>query len=391
MKIRNILISGAGVAGPSLAYWLARFGYHPTIVERAPALRDGGQAVDFRGAAHLSVLERMGILGEIRRRQSRGGEVSFVDDHGTPLATMSPEMASGDVEILRGDLGHVLFEATENVAEYIFGDSICAIDQAADGVHVTFERGQSRVFDLVVGADGLHSAVRALVFGPESQYIHYSGYYVAISSAANEFGVDNRGLLYSVPGRTAGVFTGGGTSRTIFYFASPPLRYDRHDSDVQKQIVSDVFDGMSWETPRLIEQMWQARDFYFDSISEIRMPALSNGRVVLLGDAGYGGTIGGMGTGVAVVCAYVLAGEIAAADGDYTAAFGRYAERIGTYAERCQRGARSVGSFMAPRTRPRIWLRNRMLKAMYMLPGKGAMEKIAMNRASAITFGDYPI
>lgn len=391
MQTKTILISGAGVAGPALAHWLARYGFVTTVVERAPALRAGGQAVDFRGAAHLSVLEQMGLLDEIRRNEARGGPVSFVDVHGTPLATMSAEMASGDVEILRGDLGRILYDATKRTTEYIFGDSISSIDQRDDGAHVRFERSSARTFDLVIGADGLHSLVRALAFGPESNFIRHCGYYVAIASIDHAASAGRTGLLHSVPRRTVGLVSAGNATRAIFYFASPPLAYHRHDVAEQMEIVTEHFADVGWKAPQLLSEMRSSRDFYFDSISEIHVPSLSNGRIALIGDAGYGGTIGGMGTGVAVVAAYVLAGELAAANGDHTLAFARYENRIRDYAAQCQRGARSVGSFMAPRTRLGVYLRNRMLQLAYLLPGRGMMERIAMQRANGITFGDYPI
>ena len=390
MQEQRVLISGAGIAGPAAAYWLARFGYRPTVVERARALRAGGQAVDFRGPAHLGVLARMGILDEIRRQESRGGHVSFVDGHGRPVVTMSDEVASGDVEILRGDLGRVLFDATADSTEYVFGDSITGLEELPDGVHVTFQRHEPRVFDLVIGADGLHSAVRALAFGPDSEYLRHLDYYVAVSSATAAPGAKPGGMLYSVPGRTAGVFTHKGHARTIFYFASPEIAYDRRDIGAQQRIVAERFKGMGWETPRLVTEMLAASDFYFDAIGEVRMNAYSKGRVALLGDAGYGGTIGGMGTGLAVVAAYILAGELAVARGDYAMAFARYEQRIRGYAEQCQRGARRVGGFMAPKTSAGIWFRDHMLRAAYLMPGRGMMEKIALKRASAVTFGDYP-
>jgi 2-polyprenyl-6-methoxyphenol hydroxylase-like FAD-dependent oxidoreductase len=392
MRNQNVLISGAGVAGPSLAYWLARYGFDVTIVERAPAMRQGGQAVDFRGAAHLFVLEQMGVLDEIRQAAVPGGSVSFVDERGIPLATMAAEMASGDVEILRGDLGRVLYQATRGQVEYLFGSSILALRETAGAVEVTFAQGSQRTFDLVIGADGLHSTVRSLAFGPELRFIRHCGYYAGIASIDALFAKSVRGggSLFSVPGRTAGVTGAGDSTRAVFYFASPLLTYDRHDSAEQKHILSERFEGMAWETPRLIEAMRAARDFYFDSISEIRMPALSAGRVALLGDAGYGGTLGGMGTGVAVVAAYILAGELAAAHGNHLVAFKRYESRIREYAEHCQRGARHVGSFMAPRTRLGVSMRNSALRLAYLLPGKGMMERIAMKRATGITFGDYP-
>ena len=164
MENQNILISGASVAGPALAYWLRRQGFNPTVVERAPSLRGGGYAVDFRGAAHLSVLAKMGLLDQIRDQQTHLDTTTYVDADGRRVASMPAEIFAGDVEILRGDLGRILYQATRDGTEYLFGDTITGLDQRADGVHVTFSRAEPRVFDLVIGADGLHSAVRRLAF-----------------------------------------------------------------------------------------------------------------------------------------------------------------------------------------------------------------------------------
>src|SRR5579859_6806820 len=164
MDNQNILISGASVAGPALAYWLRRRGFNPTVVERAPSLRGGGYAVDFRGAAHLSVLAKMGLLDHVRDQQTHLDTTTYVDAGGRAVASMPAEIFAGDVEILRGDLGRILFQATRDGTEYLFGDTIAGLDERADGVHVTFSRAAPRVFDLVIGADGLHSAVRRLAF-----------------------------------------------------------------------------------------------------------------------------------------------------------------------------------------------------------------------------------
>jgi 2-polyprenyl-6-methoxyphenol hydroxylase-like FAD-dependent oxidoreductase len=387
---KSILISGAGVAGPTLAWWLARYGFEVTVVERAPALRDGGQAVDFRGPAHLGVLEQMGVLDEIRARQTHMGATAFVDARGRPLVTMSAEFLGGDVEILRGDLGKVLYEATRDTAEYIFGDAIASLSQDEDGVDVAFERAPPRRFDLVVGADGLHSNVRRLAFGDEARFIRDFGYSVAIFTIPNVYGLDREGRIYCAPGRAAGVFGGGdgGEVRASLYFTSPP-GIGRGDLEGQKRRVAEAFAGMGWETPRLIAAMAAARDFYMDTISQVRMDRWSDGRVVLVGDAGYGGTLGGMGTGLAVIAAYVLAGELAASPNDRAAAFARYAEAIGDYARTCQKGAASVGRFMAPKTRAGIALRNGLLWSVYHLPGKGLMETIAASRAEGIALKPY--
>ncbi|MGH3203549.1 MAG: FAD-dependent monooxygenase [Streptosporangiaceae bacterium] len=165
MENQNILISGASVAGPALAYWLRRRGFNPTVVEQAPSLRGGGYAVDFRGAAHLSVLAKMGLLDQIRDQQTHLDTTTYVDSGGRRVASMPAGIFAGDVEILRGDLGRILYQATRDGTEYLFDDTITGLDQRADGVHVTFSRADPRVFDLVIGADGLHSAVRRLAFG----------------------------------------------------------------------------------------------------------------------------------------------------------------------------------------------------------------------------------
>jgi len=178
LQNQNILISGASVAGPALAWWLARHGFRPTVVERAPDLRGGGYAVDFRGAAHLSVLTKMGLLDQVKERQTHLRATTYVNEQSRPLAAMPASIFAGDVEILRGDLGRILYEATRDSTEYLFGDSITGLHQDAGGVHVTFRHAAPRTFDLVIGADGLHSAVRALAFGDHQDPVQDLGLYV---------------------------------------------------------------------------------------------------------------------------------------------------------------------------------------------------------------------
>jgi 2-polyprenyl-6-methoxyphenol hydroxylase-like FAD-dependent oxidoreductase len=233
LQNRRILISGASVAGPSLAWWLARHGFRPTVVERAPQLRGGGYAVDFRGAAHLSVLTKMGILDRIRERQTHLSATTYVDADGRPVASMPAGIFAGDVEILRGDLGRILYEATRGGTEYLFGDSITGLHQDAGGVHVTFRRAAPQTFDLVIGADGLHSAVRELAFGDYQDPVHDLGLYVSIFGVPDRYGLDHEGLLYSVPGRTAAIFSAPGTDEAVaqFFFTAPDgkaIEYDYH-------------------------------------------------------------------------------------------------------------------------------------------------------------------
>jgi 2-polyprenyl-6-methoxyphenol hydroxylase-like FAD-dependent oxidoreductase len=391
MKNRDILISGASIAGPALAYWLHRHGFNPTVVERAPSLREGGFAVDFRGEAHMSVLGRMGILEEVRREQTNMGEQVVVDENGKRLVGFPAHLMSGEVEIRRGDLSRILYEATGEITEYIFGDSIASIAEGDEGVRVTFESGASRVFDLVVGADGLHSNVRRLAFGDESRYLRFLGYYFAGFDAPNYLALDHTGLLYNVLGKLAQASSAWDDSRAVvgFTFASEQLDYDHRDVGQQKQIVADAYAGVGWEVPRLVDAMWEARDLYFDSLGRIDMDRYSKGRVVLLGDAAYGVTLGGLGTGLAVVGAYALAGELASAGGDHRSAFPRYEEEMRDYARGCQKLGEGAGPFLAPPTPAALRRRNRAFRVLSFRPLAGIFNRMTTKAANAITPKDY--
>ncbi|MEP7287568.1 MAG: FAD-dependent monooxygenase [Chloroflexota bacterium] len=391
MKNRNILISGASVAGPSLAYWLSRYGFNSTVIERAPALRDGGYAIDFRGAAHLSVLERMGILDNIRQAATDMGVVTYVNAADKPVATMPAYFFSGDVEILRGDLSRILYEATCRDTEYIFGDSIASMTETADGIQVTFEKGQPRTFDLVVGADGLHSNVRTLTFGQESQFIRYLGYYISIFTTPNLLNLDHMGRIFSSPGKMVSVYSArqNTEAKAMFFFASKSLDYNRYDTMQQKKILADAFAGEGWIIPKLIESMWDAPDFYFDSSSQITMDSWSKGRVALVGDAGYAASQGGNGTGTALVGAYILAGELKAADGDFQTAFVRYEAQMRDYVKQNQKQAEGSDRFLVPHTRAEIWLRNQMFRAMPYMPWGNLINEMTTKTTNGITIKDY--
>ncbi|MFF0243287.1 FAD-dependent monooxygenase [Streptosporangium sandarakinum] len=379
MKNTTVLISGASIAGPALAYWLTRYGYAVTVVERAPSLRPGGQAVDFKGESQLSVLRRMGILEEVRRHQTGGTDQDIVDAEGRRLAVLPGEFTGGDVEILRGDLSALLYERTAGRCEYVFGDSITSLTETADGVHVTFERGAPRTFDLVVGADGIHSNVRRLAFGPESDYVRFLGYHYALADLGAGLGTG----MYNEPGRM--VSLGGPSSPVFFVFASPPIDYDRYDVEAQRRILADAYRGAGWRVPEILTRLPHARELYLDSISRVHIDRYASGRVVLLGDAAYGNTLGGFGTGLAVVGAYVLAGELALAGGDHRAGFRGYEELLRGYAKVTGKG--DAGGFLAPATRGRIRMRNWMFQRRFLLT---LMLKLTDRFATDIELKDYP-
>jgi 2-polyprenyl-6-methoxyphenol hydroxylase-like FAD-dependent oxidoreductase len=211
----NVLISGAGIAGPALAFWLLKHGFQPTVVERAPALRAGGQAVDFRGPVHLDLLRKMNLIDALRAHETHMTGQRLLDRSGRTSVTLPASFFSGDLEILRGDLSQVLHDASLPGAEYVFGDVITSITETPSGVRVSFEHGAPRVFDLVVGADGQHSGVRSLVFGPESRFVVPSGYFYGGATVPNILGLDRIGLSYNVPGLGVSVSSSGGDTAQV--------------------------------------------------------------------------------------------------------------------------------------------------------------------------------
>ncbi|MFJ8016478.1 FAD-dependent monooxygenase [Streptomyces sp. NPDC096339] len=398
MRDATVLISGAGIAGTALAYWLRRHGFRPTVVERAPEIRAGGYKVDIRGAA-LDVVTRMGLREDIRahRTDVRGGSV--VNAAGKRVASMDGDTFGGrqgeDAEILRGDLNRMLYEASKGEVEYLFDDAIDAIDDTGDRVGVTFASGRVDSYDLVVGADGLHSATRALAFGDEKRFIHDLGYYVSIFSVPNHLELDRWELTYVGPGRTALTYSTAKDhgAKAMFLFASTPLEYDRRDRTAQERLLADAYAGEGWEVPRLLESMDAAPDFYFDSLSQVRMDHWSTGRVALLGDAAYcASPASGQGTSLALVGAYVLAGELAAAQ-DHAAGLASYEREMRPFVEQNQKLGPANIKRMVLRSAGQVRISMAMLSLLGRLPGKEKLMAKAIEpihkAATAITLKEY--
>ncbi|WP_030690586.1 FAD-dependent monooxygenase [Streptomyces globisporus] len=376
MSNNEILICGAGIAGPALAYWLRKGGFTVTIVERAPTPRPGGQTVDLRGAGR-TVIERMGLMDRARADSVDQRGLALVDASGRVTARVPADSFGGEgivseIEILRGDLARLLYEATLPDTEYLFDDTVTGIDQDADGVTVTFEKAAPRRFGLVVGADGPHSVVRALAFGPEREFVHPLGLYTAWFTAADDLDLDGWFLMHNAPGGLVVSARPGrlpGEIKAGFSFRSPPVAYDRRDVAAQRELVARRFAGVGWETSRLLRTMRTAPDFFFDSMGQVRLDRWSRGRVVLLGDAGYCATpLTGLGTSLALVGAYVLAGELATAGDDHRTAFRRYDEVIRPYVSQAQQLPPGGASGFAPSGRLGIRLRDLSMRQMTRWP-----------------------
>ncbi|MFC1413489.1 FAD-dependent monooxygenase [Streptacidiphilus sp. N1-12] len=393
----NVLISGAGIGGPALAYWLRRAGFSVTVVERAPGLRPGGQAVDLRGAGR-DVIARMGLMDRARAVSLDQRGLAFVNASGRITARMPADSFGGEgivseIEILRGDLAQLLHDATLPDVEYLFDDTITRLDQDADGVDVTFEKAAPRRFDLVVGADGSHSVVRALAFGPEQQHVRPLDLYTAWFTVTEPVQLDGWFQLHNTPGGLVASARPGripGEIKAGLSFRSKPISYDRGDTTAQQDLIERRFAGAGWEVPRLVRAMRDADDFFFDSMSQVRLDRWSRGRVVLLGDAGYcPSPLTGLGTSLALVGAYVLAGELAEARGDHRTALGNYDRVMRPYVEQAQELPPGGAGGYAPSSALAIRLRDLSMRAMNHWPMHNIMAA-QFAKAGNVTLPDYP-
>jgi 2-polyprenyl-6-methoxyphenol hydroxylase-like FAD-dependent oxidoreductase len=357
----RILVSGASIAGPVLAYWLTRHGFDVTVVERAPALRKtGGHAVDlFRPA--MDITERMGVLprvealatGTTRMTVHREGarRPTRVD-----LSKIFQATSDRHVEVMRDDLSEIYYDAGREHVEYLFGDSITAL--SPDG-EVTFEHAPPRRFDLVAGADGLHSNVRRLVFGDEAGLTTFIGAYLAVLSLPDTLGLDGEAVTHLGAGRTASIYSARHMSdaRAVFLFRrAEPLAYHHRDLPRQKELLREAFAGMHPQVDGWLAGLDGAGPFYFDSITQLGLDTWSRGRVTLVGDAGYcpGPAVGGS-TSLAVLGAYVLAGELAAAHGDHERAFAAYEREMGDLVRRSRAFAAGAARSLIPASRAGVW------------------------------------
>src|SRR5215831_13076243 len=277
----RILISGAGIGGLTAAYWLQRYGFTPTVVERAPSLVTGGYKIDVRGSA-LQVLTRMGIHDAVVAASTDMQGAVLVDRDGNVLNKMTGDefghRAGEDLEIVRGTLCQILKDNSSNV-QFIFGDSIKAISQRPAAVQVEFAKNSAREFDLVIGADGLHSNVRAIVFGDESRFVRDLGLYLCVYTVPNYLNLDRLEMQYSELGRVAAIWSsrGDANAKACFGFVAPAVQVDLRDRTQQQQVLQSVYEGIGWEVPRLLEMMPSASDIYFDAAAQISMVHWSQG------------------------------------------------------------------------------------------------------------------
>ena len=371
MNNKNVLISGAGIAGTTLAFWLKRFGFNPTIIEHAPELRKGGYAIDFMGAG-FDVAEKMGITPDLEKADLDITRIAFVNKDNKVKGSMNYEKIKKILNgraftLLRSDLARVIYQNLDKETEIIFGDLIKEIKQDDEKVTVTLKSGVIRSFDLLVGADGLHSNVRNLIFGKECEFEKYYGYYTS-SFTIDDFIDDGRAFsMFNVPGKQVAVYSlKEEKTATFFIFTAPgKINYQYHDDENQKQILKNEFINSGWKCADLLSKIDTTSDFYFDSISQIKMDHWSKGRVTLVGDACCcPSLLSGKGSTLAMVGAYILAGELKLANGNYKYAFAEYEKIFKPFIDKKQKSAQTFAKTFVPKSNLGIWLRNQAFKLM---------------------------
>lgn len=372
--MKTVLISGAGIAGPTLVFWLKAAGFEPTLIERAPALRSGGYVINFWGLGY-DIAERMGLIAKINRIGYKVRELRIVNDRGRRAAgfgtKLFTELTGGRyVTLPRSELSRLLFEKIKDTAEVIFDDEIVGLKEHPDCVGVQLKHSGERQFDLVIGADGLHSSVRKLTFGAPQQLEKDLGYIVAAFEAHGYRPRDEDVyLMYGQPGRMVGRFTLR-DDQTLFLFVfaadGDPLP---STLDEQKAMLHRKYAAGRWECPSVMAQLHRATELYFDRVSQIKMRSWSKGRIALIGDAAFCvSLLAGQGSALAMVSAYVLAGELAQAGGQYPQAFDNCEARLRPFIEIKQRGAERFAGAFAPKTRWGLSFRNQVIRA-FAIPG----------------------
>lgn len=371
---RKVLISGAGIAGPALAFWLNRYGFAVTVVEKARTLRDGGYPIDVRGTA-LEVVRRMGILPRLQDMHIDLRRLTFLEGDGSQVASVNPHTVTGgvagrDLEVRRGDLTDALHTAVRDDVEFLYNDSIDTLEQSGHGVDVTLRGGSRRTFDMVFGADGLHSRTRELLFGPEAQFHRYLGYCFAGFTMRNTFGLFRETTLWNTPGRAAALYAVGDDDEVHAFlnFAHPePPFHAFRNPEAQRDLVAAVFADAGWEVPGMVAAMRDADDLFFDVVSQIRMPRWSSGRVALVGDAAYSPSfLTGQGSSLALVGAYMLAGSLA--DRDHAAGFAAYEHNTREFVTLNQDQVGEGDAALFPTTAQALERRNDMLRDLSAMP-----------------------
>ncbi len=362
---RNILIAGAGFAGLATAFWMKKLGFNVTVVEIAEGLKKGGTPVNIRGNT-IDIVKRMGLFDQLQSNSlnmqvmelKSSDDVTERSDWGQEEGE---QRANVDYEIERDVLLDLMFDAVKDGVEFIFDDSIASLNEESNGIEVSFKKGSRRSFDLVFGCDGIHSDVRKYWFGAEEEFSHFLGAYGSVTILDKLLLPENTSQMYNEPGKVALLSAYNNKTDIILIFSSDQeIQYDHRDKEQKRNILISQFSGVGWRAQELLEEVKQARNFYFDKLCQIKMPSWTKGRVALVGDAGYcASPAAGMGGSLAIDGAAALAEAFRQWDGNFEPAFQEYNEGFRPFIEEIQAHAvRFCLEFLVPRTEADIRARN---------------------------------
>ena len=364
-KDKNVLISGASIAGLSAAWWMNNLGYRVTVVEMASEPRVNGAAVDFKGAA-VDIIKRMGIFEQLKKDRLRVEKIEFknaddVTEGSILLTNEDDEHNAGEIEIERDKFISIMLAELNAQVEFVFNNSITALQETEGRMNVTFKNGMQRAFHLVLGCDGLHSVVRRLWFGDENEYIHFLGAYFSIT-IVNKLLVEQKTMqAYNEPGKGIMLNAYNGKTDIIFCFLSEKeIPYNYRDADGQKEILMEQFAEQGWRTAALLKEAQQSNSFYFDKFCQVKMSSWAKGRVALVGDAGYcASPAAGMGASLSIIGASTLADALQKYYGNLEAAFQDYNQQLHPFIDEVQATAKlNIKENFIPRTEEAIHNRN---------------------------------
>lgn len=364
LKEKSVLISGASIAGLSTAFWMNKLGYKVTVIEIAGKPRTSGAAIDIKGLAS-DISKRMGVFEQLKANRLNVEKIEFknADDisEGSIVLNEDPESSDDDIEIERDQFMNILFDGLKNEVEFVFNNNIIALNETKDDIQVSFKNGMQRAFDLVLGCDGIHSGVRKIWFGDETEYAHFLGAYFSITIADTLLIKQKTMQMYNVPDKAITLNTYNNKTDIIFcFFSEKEIIYDYRDEAQQRQIILEQFEGQSWRTTELLEIVHNSDFFYFDKFCQIKMPSWTKSRVALVGDAGYcASPAAGMGASLSMIGAATLADALEKHKGNFTLAFQEYNEKLRPFIEEVQAtAALNITENFIPRTQEAIRQRN---------------------------------
>lgn len=353
---KRILITGSSIAGCTTAWWLGRYGFDVTVVEKSREFRDGGQNIDIRGAGR-QVLRRMGLEQQALQQGTGEQGTAWIDEDGEVVARfMADEMAgdgpTAEMEILRGDLARLIHEAAARHATFRFGDSVASVDQSQGSVEIRFESGRVERFEAVVIAEGVGSSTREIVF-PGVNDPRPMDMTLAYFTIPREASDDHLWRWYHTTGGRGVSLRPDrhGTIRAMLSVQKEPGDEADWSEEQQKEWLRKVFADAGWESGRVLNGMDETTDFYFDVLRQVRMPRWSKGSVALTGDAAWCVTpLGGVGATLAVIGGYVLAGELSRSD-DFPSAIANYEQRLREFVDKAQDIPKIVPRMANPHSR----------------------------------------